>query len=166
MIFVIHICISVLINKWISEIKISWVGRPTNTQDTSLLLRESLVVLSEAEDRFVHSVLWSLGSPIPPSLTRFMAQDVKTPQMSAFCLLFLNGNIFKIWSKKYGFSRYPLASRFFQLCCSSSLSLTRCTIQDVSKRCQNSLMFAYFSWVSFVCRASLLRTIQRWQDLR
>ena len=65
--------------------------------DTSLLLRETLVVLGEAEDRFVHSVLWSLGSPIPPSLTRFMAPDVKTPQMSAFCLVvyFPNRNIFQ-----------------------------------------------------------------------
>ena len=85
--------------------------------DTSLLLSETLVVLGEAEDRFVHSVLWSLGSPHSPLSHKIYGtrcQNSTNECLLSFCLLFLNGNIFKIWSKKiWVFQASPSFPLFF-----------------------------------------------------
>ena len=86
-------------------------------QDTSLLLSKTFVVLGEAEDRFVHSVPWSLGSPHSPLSHKIYdtrCQNSTNECLLSFCLLFLNENIFKIWSKKiWVFQASPSFPLFF-----------------------------------------------------
>ena len=116
--------------------------------DTSLLLRETLVVLGEAEDRFVHSVLWSLGSPHSPLSHKIYdtrCQNSTNECLLSFCLLFLNENIFKIWSKKIWVFQvspsFPLFSTvLFLLSVSDKMYDTRC-LQEMSKLLNVRLFF-------------------------